>query len=442
MDPPSPPLALSRHPGWPIPPPPSNWPPPVISPSALRLRQSSSGPSLGPGPGPGVWSGSNRSSLNSNQNNARKPLKPGHIVPDSRSQNEKRRILIQQRINSFERAIQTLPSSQKWPTRKAVLDFRAEEGKNPEKRPARDTDLEIFRDKFTFPIPVSRTRKGERGAFARFTELPTEIRLQIWGEVLSSEVRFIELQFCSSFYKPTFHRVCSSMSPLLAVCHESKAMVHQSHKYWRPGQRTLFPRSIGHHGQRPQLTSALNYVPPTDTIFFRTLDKYTKNYTIFGDYNDHDLGPFNGLTSDVYNKSKIRHLAIPFPEKGLPASHGWKKAISYMTSLRTLTFIVGCESMPWSSGKWVQLRDVEEWYADGRDRIVSVNGKMMDIAEVAGYLSNKEYMGRQLGHPDHPGSHGFGGRNEYARNHKLTHPEWRPGWNWIDVRVVAWRRQG
>jgi len=60
-------------------------------------------------------------------------------------------------------------------------------------------------------------------------------------------------------------------------------------------------------------------------------------------------------------------------------------------NLDTLTLLVGEKEKGWEKGKYVELRDVEEWFVDGRERKVDVDGVMLDIGDVGSYLSGEHF---------------------------------------------------
>ena len=113
-----------------------------------------------------------------------------------------------------------------------------------------------------------------------------------------------------------------------------------------------------------------------------------------------------------------------------------------MRSLKTLTLMIGCEEKSWRAGKWVELRDLEEWYVDGRARKVELRGKwdssgydtlypygsfrqMVDISKLA-----EMYMHSTVFES---------GRNVPADIRRVA------GWKnpkAVNLRIVAWKRLG
>ena len=95
-----------------------------------------------------------------------------------------------------------------------------------------------------FAYPVSRgPRRGPvahsavADSFIYFTFLPLELRLQIW-EMELKRPKFIETQFSSQFYSPTFVGACTRGSSLLSVCRESRELaLCEDFAYLTPTQR-------------------------------------------------------------------------------------------------------------------------------------------------------------------------------------------------------------
>lgn len=160
---------------------------------------------------------------------------------------------------------------------------------------------------------------------------------------------------------------------------------------------------------------ALAFLPDSDTIFFRSLDR--------------PAGGLLSLCRNVRGFERIRHLALLLPKTGLPLKNEWRACIGALRDLKTLTYLVGGGDQRWGfEGKEVgdgvvgegegeiELRDVEEWFCDGRDRMVKVDGWTLDVQEVGRYLGGKCFESRMV---------------EWA---------WSGCWEGINVRVVAWRK--
>jgi 2EXR family len=140
---------------------------------------------------------------------------------------QKHRQLIRLRIESLERRKKVLKPHEKWPTIKAVHQYQewkssfsaasqlpqsaaASKTKDAKSPPAK-------LHKFHFPI----SRAKDRPMFPQFSNLPPEIRIQIWEYALFVP-KFIEAQFCTQFFEPVF--VCSQRNVLFSVCRESRAI--------------------------------------------------------------------------------------------------------------------------------------------------------------------------------------------------------------------------
>lgn len=59
--------------------------------------------------------------------------------------------------------------------------------------------------------------------------------------------------------------------------------------------------------------------------------------------------------------------------------------------LKTVTFMLGCAEKGWFGHPSIELRDLEQWFADGRKRTVEVSGQRMDISELAGFMNSTGY---------------------------------------------------
>lgn len=123
------------------------------------------------------------------------------------------------------------------------------------------------------------------------------------------------------------------------------------------------------------------------------------------------------LSRNVKNANKIKHLALSIPEAGWSLHSSWMKSLASMANLRTLTLMVGGRENTWLGRQEIELRDVEEWFADGRTRTYKCDRWMMDIADVVRYLGGKVFEARLRGP---------------AQAHK---PDFQ-----INVRAVAWKK--
>jgi hypothetical protein len=155
---------------------------------------------------------------------------------------EKRSQLIRLRIEGFERGRKVLGPDDKWPTVKSVRQYQERKAKQlPEEAEASPKTPPTIRDgqkpvsfeassnttRATtssvpnlpeFPFPISNHK--DLSSFVQFPALPTEIRLLIWEFALLVP-KFIEVQFCTEFYAPTFVN-CRRHEALHNVCQESR----------------------------------------------------------------------------------------------------------------------------------------------------------------------------------------------------------------------------
>jgi hypothetical protein len=147
----------------------------------------------------------------------------------------------------------------------------------------------------------------------------------------------------------------------------------------------------------------LPFIPDTDTVFFRSMDR--------------PQGGLQSLACNLAGFENIRHLALPLPSNGLPLRNEWKMCLSLFRDLQTLTFLVGCKEQAWVEDEEIELRDVDEWFLDGRERRVKVDKWLLDVSEVGRFLSGLNFEQRMRG-------------------------SWDEDWKGINVRVVAWRKGG
>jgi len=77
--------------------------------------------------------------------------------------------------------------------------------------------------------------------------------------------------------------------------------------------------------------------------------------------------------------------------------------------------MVGGRDQSWLSEEEIELRDVEEWFADGRDRTVKVERWLLDVTEIGKFLGGAKFEARMRG-------------------------SWDDGWQGINVRCVAWKK--
>lgn len=85
-----------------------------------------------------------------------------------------------------------------------------------------------------------------------------------------------------------------------------------------------------------------------------------------------------------------------------------------LENLKTLTFMVGGRDQTWAGEGEIELRHVEEWLLDGRERTVGVEGWKIDMKHVGKVIGGRLFEERMKG---------------------------RTGeWTGVSVRVVAWSK--
>jgi hypothetical protein len=146
---------------------------------------------------------------------------------------------------------------------------------------------------------------------------------------------------------------------------------------------------------------ALPFIPESDTVFFRSLDK--------------PQGGLQSIACGVSGFENIQHLALPLQPSGLPLKNDWKMCLGLFRDLKTLTFLVGGKDQSWIDEEEIELRDIEEWYSDGRDRLIKVDKWLLDIGEIGEFLSSVCFEQRMKG-------------------------SWDDEWLSVNVRVVAWAK--
>jgi hypothetical protein len=77
--------------------------------------------------------------------------------------------------------------------------------------------------------------------------------------------------------------------------------------------------------------------------------------------------------------------------------------------------LVGGKDQSWLQDGEIELRQVEEWYADGRERKMKCDRWLLDVNEVGPFLSGQCFEQRMRG-------------------------SWDGEWRGINVRVVAWKK--
>ena len=94
------------------------------------------------------------------------------------------------------------------------------------------------------------------------------------------------------------------------------------------------------------------------------------------------------------------------------------QVLASMRQLKTVTFMIGSSEKTWRGAQQtIELRDVEQWFMDGRSRDVGNDGLAVDVSEVTSHMRNLiESNTRSY----------VGARKSSARA--------------INFRVVAWKR--
>jgi hypothetical protein len=135
--------------------------------------------------------------------------------------------------------------------------------------------------------------------------------------------------------------------------------------------------------------------------------------------------PFGG------GMSSLQHIAIPLDLKRSVSRHlFWPNDFYYFPKLKTLTFMLGCAEKTWRGDPSIELRDMEEWFADGRQRTVLVAGYFMQLPhDGEGYAKTGQMSERWRDRC----------RRDIADLAKILERFAGPHRN-LAVRVVAWKR--
>lgn len=101
--------------------------------------------------------------------------------------------------------------------------------------------------------------------------------------------------------------------------------------------------------------------PKRDTVFFRPMAHSLQN-------NLRQLSvDFRGIMGT------LEHVAIPLDLKMSVSRRDWLHGLNAFASLKSLTLILGCAEKSWTGDPSIELRHLEEWFADGRQRTVVVD---------------------------------------------------------------------
>ncbi|KAE8447652.1 hypothetical protein EG329_010623 [Mollisiaceae sp. DMI_Dod_QoI] len=328
-----------------------------------------------------------------------KPFTPD-IEDKLKTKLERQRQVTRLRIESAEKLRKILAPSEKWPTTSSVRAHRKRLAKSsgkdtvlldqasskPVSQPSSNASnasivqqLQGSDQVFPFPIKTSR----DLSTFPQFSSLPTELRLQIWEQAFLVP-KFIELQYDTDASWPQFINY-KRYGPLFSVCRESREVAQASslhvkkmqvikrvHYNWWNGYR--------HNHITTARGPALKYVSEHDTVFFRPLISSLNN-------SAWDLiSQFRGL-------SQLEHIAIPLDLKMPVETHGplnYENLFRGFNHLKTLTFMLGCTEKSWSGDASIELRDLEQWFVDGRNRkITTERGVSVDVSELARLLGTQ-----------------------------------------------------
>jgi len=116
----------------------------------------------------------------------------------------------------------------------------------------------------------------------------------------------------------------------------------------------------------------LLFNPQRDTIFLRSLDT--------------SANELHNMMHDIEGIDCIQHLALPLKRgRWFPSQGTWHHVLSFMRQLKTVTFMIGSSEKTWKGiQQTIELRDLEEWFMDGRCRDVGKGeGYVIDVSDVA-----------------------------------------------------------
>lgn len=84
--------------------------------------------------------------------------------------------------------------------------------------------------------------------------------------------------------------------------------------------------------------------------------------------------------------------------------------------------MLGGRDQGWVEDGEIELRDLEEWFADGREREYKVRDWVLDVGEVASFLGGQYFV-------------------EWGRDRGWSKGmTWAKDWEGVNVRVVAWKK--
>jgi hypothetical protein len=59
-----------------------------------------------------------------------------------------------------------------------------------------------------------------------------------------------------------------------------------------------------------------------------------------------------------------------------------------MKALKTVTFMIGSKEKSWKGSQSIELRDVEQWYVDGRSRDILCGSTRVDVRDVGTFMTS------------------------------------------------------
>lgn len=147
---------------------------------------------------------------------------------------------------------------------------------------------------------------------------------------------------------------------------------------------------------------------------------------------DSPPGGLQSLASQIYGTDKIQHLALSFESNSLSLRLEWKRTLAtHFPNLKTLTWMLGGKDQSWVEDKEIVLRDLEEWYTDGRERQMLVESTyLLDVSEVGKYMSGGVFD-RKIRRRGKPKQTPWGVKEEW---------KWATEWEGLNVRVAAWSK--
>lgn len=89
---------------------------------------------------------------------------------------------------------------------------------------------------------------------------------------------------------------------------------------------------------------------------------------------------------------------------------------------KTLTFLVGGRDQSLVNEGEIELKDIEDWFVDGRDRSFRMRWRVVDVGEAGRLLGGQYFL-------------------EWVRDRGFAHGEkMRDDWEGFNVRVITWKK--